>query len=107
MPASKAKVDTPKGRAYMRQFCKHFAHKAGDDLSVELGESTGRLAYQSPEFGLEVLELEAPAEAGPLTLHATCEAADGLRDLEAWTGDHLERFGRRDPLDAQGVAAEA
>jgi uncharacterized protein len=98
LPASTAHVDTPKGGAYLRQFCKHFAHKAGADLSVEFTDLSGRLTYQSPEFGLEVLTLEAPTEGGPLTLNASCDATEGLRDLESWTGDHVERFGRRDGL---------
>jgi uncharacterized protein len=106
LPASIARVDTPKGGAYLRQFCKHFAHKAGDELSVEFGDSSGQLVYLSPEFGPEILTLEAAAEEGPLLLRATCDVEGGLHDLESWTGDHLERFGRRDGLRVAWVAAD-
>lgn len=97
VPSSTARVETLKPSAYLKQFCKHFAHKSSDSLTVQFDDSAGRLWHRSDEHGEEELTLHA-IDGEALVLEASAETPGGLRDLEGWAGDHLVRFGRRDEL---------
>jgi uncharacterized protein len=99
-----AHVDTAKPSPYLKQFCKHFAHKAGDDMSVDFDDTTGEIRYRANETGEQVVSLDA-SQTGVLVLRITSDTTDGLRSAERWVGDHLERFGRRDGLEVKWVEA--
>jgi hypothetical protein len=81
MMSSYAEIATAEASGYLRQLCKHFAHK----LAVEVSPAAGSIAFP---FGV----MRGRAREGAIEL--TAEAADeaALARLEDVVARHLARF---------------
>ena len=88
MPSATAHVATAKPAPYMKQLCRHFAHKNEVSFDDEHGEI---------HLASGVCSLDATG-AGVLVLIATSEDAESLEALSRVVGVHLERFGSSDGL---------
>jgi hypothetical protein len=88
MPTATAAVTTERPVAYMRQLCKHFAHKT----TARYADAQGYIV-----LGGARCELDASA-AGELLLTAFADDEPELERVKRVIGSHLERFGRRDGL---------
>lgn len=89
MLSSEARLPIGEPRRYLGQLCKHFQHK----LPVTLEETHGCITFPGG-----VCTLEAPADAGMLTLRLVAGDEAALGTLEDVVGRHLKRFAfREDP----------
>jgi uncharacterized protein len=84
---SSATVETEKPVPYMRQLCKHFAHKREASFDDDSG-------YIQFDFG----RCELLARDGCLELVVSAPDEESRARLEQVIGSHVERFGRRDGL---------
>jgi hypothetical protein len=87
MLASEARVSTDVPRRYLGQLCKHFQHK----LPVTLEETHGSITFPAG-----TCELDAPANAGTLTIRVIAGDEAALTTLEDVVGRHLKRFAFRE-----------
>lgn len=87
MLSAEARVATDRPSPYLRQLCRHFAHKA----DVSFTDAAGEI-----RLGPGTCRLEA-GERG-LLLRAVAAEAPELEAVQRIVGAHLERFGRRDGL---------
>lgn len=85
MPVAEMRFETPNGRKYLVQLCKHFAHK----IEVEYTETEGRCVLPPGP---------ALLSADDTGLTAKVEAADeaGLARSRHIIDDHLRRFAFRE-----------
>ncbi len=88
MIASSAEILTLKADSYLRQMCKHFAHKV--DVTHE--ENTHVLRFS---FGTGKLR----ATSDRIVLYAHAEDRQMLERVETVLGSHLERFAFRENLN--------
>ena len=88
--SSTAHVQTAEAARYMKQLCRHFAHR----VPAVFDESEGTVTF---EFG------ECQLQAGPAELLLRANAPDpaSLERLEQVIGSHLERFAHRDGLTVE------
>ena len=87
---STAHVPTAESARYMKQLCRHFAHR----VPAVFDENEGEVTF---EFG--VCRLQAgPAE---LLLRANAPDPASLDRLEQVIGSHLERFAHRDGITVE------
>lgn len=97
MPAATTRFETANATKYLRQLCKHFAHK----IAVEEDGNVGR-------FAMPAGPARAEADATGLTLRAEATDADNLARAKSVLEDHLLRFAFREepgPLTWKDVAA--
>jgi len=85
---SEARIETPRAAVYMKQLCRHFAHKVDATFDDERGRIT---------FAAGVCRLEAAG--GVLVLAADADDEEALRRVEDVVARHLERFAFRDDLE--------
>ncbi|WP_170576072.1 DUF2218 domain-containing protein [Ruegeria atlantica] len=88
MLASSTEILTRKADSYLRQMCKHFAHKA----DVRQVEDTHVI-----RFGFGTGKLRATDDRIVLCAHA--EDRQLLEQVETVLGSHLERFAFRENLN--------
>ena len=87
MTISHATVATPNASSFLRQLCRHWAHK----FPVEFTDEHGRI-----ELPTTVVTLDA----APETLQVKLELPDPAQQerLEQVVAEHLQRFGFRETL---------
>ncbi len=87
MTISRAEVKTEHGTSYLRQLCRHWAHK----YPVEFDDRQGRI-----ELPKAVCSLAAGAEA----LQVVVEVSDAANQehMEGAVAEHLQRFGFKETL---------
>jgi hypothetical protein len=85
---SEARISTPKASVYMKQLCRHFAHK----VDASFDDERGRIAFPAGVCRLE-------AAGGVLVLAADADDEESLRRVEDVVASHLERFASRDDLE--------
>jgi uncharacterized protein len=88
VPESHARVSTTRPTPYLRQLCRHFAHR----VEASFDDAGGHIALPEGRCTLTALGEDA------LVLHATAADAEKLAKVEQVIGDHLERFGAGDGL---------
>ena len=86
---SEARVATEYGARYLRQLCKHWAHR----FVVQYTAKNGRI-----DFG-EGRAVAFAVGTDHLSLIAKAPDADTLGKLEAVIADHLKRLAFRESLD--------
>ncbi len=87
MTNSEAQVPTANASSYLRQLCRHWAHK----FPVTFDDQGGRI-----DLPKAVCTLNATADA--LHVHlATSEPVDETH-MQRVVAEHLQRFGFREPL---------
>jgi hypothetical protein len=84
---SEARIETPRASVYMKQLCRHFAHK----VDASFDDERGRIAFSAGVCRLE-------AAGGVLVLAADADDEESLRRVEDVVASHLERFAFRDDL---------
>jgi catechol 2,3-dioxygenase len=92
--SGRAVVATEKPSPYLLQLAKHFRHK----LDVTFDERSGTIPFA---FG----RCELRAGDGVLHLEAIAATPEELERVEHVVASHLERFGRRDELEVEFLAA--
>jgi hypothetical protein len=87
MKTSQAEVKTGNAVSYMKQLCRHWAHK----FPVEFDESRGTI---------ELLQAKCVLNAGPEVLGVRLEMPDETDQgrMEQVVAEHLQRFGFREVL---------
>ncbi len=88
MLSSQCRFETQNGSKYLKQLCKHFAHKVTveyDEVSGTADLPPGRAMLKSDESGLEVV--------------VTAQNDTGLAIARHIIEDHLKRFAHREPFD--------
>lgn len=90
MKTAQATAQTGSASKYLRQLCKHFAHKVPADWT----DTTGTVKFPWGDCGMS---------ATGSSLVITCEAADdqNMARIKAVVDDHLERFAWREELKLQ------
>lgn len=88
MKTATARFETPNGRKYLVQLCKHFGHKT----EVEYTEDDGRCA-------LSTGPAEMHADDGGITFRIQAEDATGLERGKDVITSHLVRFAFRENLE--------
>jgi hypothetical protein len=91
---SQARIATPRASVYLKQLCRHFAHK----LDVSFDDEHGRIAFSAGTCRLQ-------AAAGELVLEADAQDPESLRRVKDVVAGHLERFAFRDDLTVAWEAA--
>lgn len=90
MKTAQATTQTRSASKYLRQLCKHFAHKVPADWT----ETTGNVTF--PWGACEM-------SANETSLTITCQAKNesDMARMKAVIDDHLERFAWREELRLQ------
>lgn len=96
MTIARGRAKTASGSKYLRQLCKHWAHK----FEVEFSENRGQVRFPSA-----VATMEASADALLVTIETDdAESVEQLKDVVA---KHLDRFAFREaPLSFKWSATE-
>jgi len=84
---SEARIPTHNAVRYMKQLCRHFAHR----VPAEFDDQQGQVTF---EFGVCTLK----ATSDELILHATASEDAACERLEQVIASHLERFAHRDKI---------
>jgi hypothetical protein len=87
MTISTADVSTENATSYLRQLCRHWAHK----FPVEFDDHQGRI-----ELPAAVCTLKA--EPALLRVQVALTADGDADRMEKVVAEHLQRFGFREPL---------
>lgn len=88
MLSASATFATENGSKYLKQLCKHFAHK----IEVEYDDEKGRAAL--PPGPAELI-----ADAKGLSVSITAEDEQGLLRAKFIIDDHLKRFAFREGFE--------
>ena len=84
---SEARIPTQDAVRYMKQLCRHFAHR----VPAVFDDHQGRVTF---EFGVCTLQ----ATSDELILHASAADSAARDRLEEVMASHLERFAHRDEI---------
>ncbi len=86
MPSSITRVETPSGKKYMTQLCKHWGHK----LNVTLEEERGRIEFDPAR----ACDLRSDPEG--LSLRVITGTDEELERTQQTVINHLKRFAFRE-----------
>jgi hypothetical protein len=87
MLIAKSRFETLKAVAYLKKFCRHFAHK----LTAEFDDSHGHIDFPFGDCRLQSSE-------NLLTFTVEAESEESLEKMQAVVAGHMERFAFRDEI---------
>jgi hypothetical protein len=87
MLIAKSRFETLKAVAYLKKFCRHFAHK----LTAEFDDSHGHIDFPFGDCRLQSSE-------NLLTFTVEAESEESLEKMQAVVAGHMERFAFRDQI---------
>lgn len=87
MPTATSQFATPNASRYLKQLCKHFAHKVESEFSASEGSAE-----------LPGGKLVLTADANALSIRIEGEDAKGMTKARYVLEDHLVRFAFREEL---------
>ena len=87
MLIAQSSFETQKAVAYLKKFCRHFAHK----LTAEFDDSHGHIDFPFGDCRLQSSE-------NLLTFTVEAESEESLEKMQAVVAGHMERFAFRDQI---------
>lgn len=90
---TQATLQTAKASTYIKQLCRHFAHK----ITVEFDDEQGMAYFKMGTCAMQALP-------GQLVLLASAEDQAALDQVQHIVSDHLERFAFREALKVEWQA---
>ncbi|MBL3702710.1 DUF2218 domain-containing protein [Sulfitobacter sp. BDSS02] len=88
MLSASARFETPNASKYLKQLCKHFAHK----VSVDYDDTNGKAALPPGPAMMQ-------ADDAALLVTVTAQDEEGLERAKFIIDDHLSRFAFRETPD--------
>ena len=87
MLIAQSSFETLKAAAYLKKFCRHFAHK----LATEFDDSHGHVDFPFVDCRLQ-------SSDNVLTFTVEAETEESLEKMQAVVAGHMERFAFRDDI---------